>query len=315
MLGAIRFILAAMVVLAHTSGYPHGAWPDPGLPAVIGFFFLSGVLMPAAFDRNYAAGSFSEQAARFTFNRLLKIFPLYWLSLAVAIWLNWRAHGWEFAYAIGHPWTFVQNGLLLGLNQVEFWGKDVRFIGPAWTLDIELQFYLLVPLLVWLSRRWPRASAWILAALSLLSLALLMRPAGVTGVDKSLLPWFCCFGAGFLLQRLRPSILNMASRGSGVGFVLLGDLSYPLYLIHRPMLEIELGTRLVARAVQPGLALVFVSNLLVASATALLIHVLAARGIETIRSRVRRGSLFPGTRPLPQDISEKPLAGGLRQAA
>jgi len=40
----------------------------------------------------------------------------------------------------------IQNFVLLGLNQASFWSSETQIVNVAWTPDIELQFYLLVPL-------------------------------------------------------------------------------------------------------------------------------------------------------------------------
>jgi peptidoglycan/LPS O-acetylase OafA/YrhL len=116
LLGSIRFILAALVVP-----------------------------MQAAFEVNYRSAHFAERTTRFFRNRALRIFPTYWIALGLAVYFKWG--GWEVEYILRKPAAALQNVVLLGLNQAEIWGKDVRLIGPAWSLDVEIQYYLLSPLL------------------------------------------------------------------------------------------------------------------------------------------------------------------------
>jgi peptidoglycan/LPS O-acetylase OafA/YrhL len=202
MLGPIRLLLAALVLLTHTAGYPQG-WPDLGLVAVMAFFAISGYLMPAAFERNYAGASFVRRSWRYALNRALRIFPLYWVVLALAIYLHADAGHPAFDHALDHPQVFAQNILLLGLNQAEVWGHEIHFIGPAWTLDIELQYYVLIPFLVFAYRRWRTATSFGMLLAAAVSVVLAARPTGIKGIDHSLIVWLPLFEIGFICHASR----------------------------------------------------------------------------------------------------------------
>lgn len=205
MLGIYRLILALMVVLSHMKDYRFDLWPDPGIIAVVTFFVISGYLMPATFEANYRDHSFAVQIRRYLVNRALRVFPMYWACLALTVWCLTLLPAWRDAYEFSQR-AIVQNALLLGLNQSEFWRSDTRFIGAAWTLDIELQFYLIVPVLVWAWRRYDWNWSIGLATATLASFILLSMPTGIVGWDRSLLPWLGFFLIGFTVYSLRDRV-------------------------------------------------------------------------------------------------------------
>jgi peptidoglycan/LPS O-acetylase OafA/YrhL len=182
-------------------------------PFAVGLFFvISGYLMPLAIVRYSSAG-------RFLLNRLLRIYPLYWLSLVLAI-LYLQLHD------LPAP-SLTQNFTLLGLNQEWLWGGYERLNNPAWTLDVELQYYLLVPLLVSAWRRSRGITLAMMLAAAAVSTYLLLVPTGVISVDRSLLAWSALFVGGFLAYQCG---VLMPRSGPFDGF--LGDLSYPVYILH-----------------------------------------------------------------------------------
>jgi peptidoglycan/LPS O-acetylase OafA/YrhL len=118
--GLFRLGLASAVVLSHVSRF------DIGRLAVLLFFFLSGYWVSLIWRKKFGPGS----TLRFYAARYLRIAPLYLLAMAVAALLRGTHVGPE-------------NFTLLGLAS-----SDRDSTGVAWSLDIELQFYLLVPLIM-----------------------------------------------------------------------------------------------------------------------------------------------------------------------
>lgn len=73
MLGILRFILAMLVLLSHIPGL--GMPLNPGVSAVILFYFISGYLMGRSYRRFQ---QHSQQPIRdFYLDRLLKLMPQY----------------------------------------------------------------------------------------------------------------------------------------------------------------------------------------------------------------------------------------------
>jgi peptidoglycan/LPS O-acetylase OafA/YrhL len=153
-LGAVeglRAIAAVLVVAYHLhrallATHPGIASGTPGLlidrlgPLGVSIFFvLSGFLL----YRPYAVatlrpGRFAATVPYYV-RRFVRIFPAYWLALG--------------AFALTASYTVVSNGVdgftYFGLVQNYRSGYALRGIGVAWTLVIEVSFYLVLP---WLAR-------------------------------------------------------------------------------------------------------------------------------------------------------------------
>lgn len=123
--GAVRLLLAAMVVLSHMSRF------EIGRLAVLLFFVLSGYWVTILWESKFGKG----RLLAFYGSRYFRIVPLYLIALTV------------FSLLLQMPiWPI--NLVLLGVASQ---GHDP--LGVSWSLDVELQFYLCLPLIVWLARR------------------------------------------------------------------------------------------------------------------------------------------------------------------
>ena len=139
-------------------------WPHPGLGAfaVFGFYLLSGYLITMVLGRTYAWSG--TGLARFVSNRALRVYPPYWAlalcSLAVIVAFPETAESLN-------PRLQVPQGLLEWRSNVLIFGLDVserpRLVPPAWSLHVELVYYLLMGLL--LSRRGWIVALWFAASL------------------------------------------------------------------------------------------------------------------------------------------------------
>ena len=271
-MGTWRLLLAWLVIASHTNRYDKLFSIEIGTIAVSTFFFISGFLMPLAYAAHYQNGE-RGGCIRFYINRLLRLYPIYWASLLCVLGIHF------FGYIVrGHTQfdaeilTYVQNFLLIGLNQATFWGGYQRFNNPAWTLDVELQYYLLVPLLVIFNNAYRNILLLIFCSLSCY---LYFNPTGMVDIDRSFLSWviFFVLGLAFYEANIRDwsNILGLvvllfvtlfiaSSMGKDIhaflitiifvlfsalllvfqrdykffwfGDRLAGDLSYPVYIFH-----------------------------------------------------------------------------------
>jgi peptidoglycan/LPS O-acetylase OafA/YrhL len=232
-MGALRVILAAAVIIAH-SGTVFGLRLTGGEVAVQVFYMVSGFYMTLILDTKYRGkGSYPL----FISNRFLRIYPVFWVVLLLTLLMfcatyrftaSWGGlasfHALAGAMSPGTLAFFILSNLLIfGQDLVFFLGLDSaggglfftsRFadthprcyeflvVPQAWTLGIELLFYLVAPFIV-------RRRAVVVVCLIAASLSL--RLALHSGLGYNHDPW---------TYRFFPSELAL---------FLAGTLAYKLY--------------------------------------------------------------------------------------
>lgn len=161
-MGLFRTYLAISVMLWHLLT-PSGL-PFPfvtGICAVLFFYMISGFLMAMVINEKYWAPE-GRWAWRFYLARMLRIFPLYFLVL-IATLAIYPAFGLPSIFNVTGltvwQWgvVLVSNATLLGLDYLNYFGfghGNDRIVDIAWTLGVELQFYIVAPFIVTRSLRW-----------------------------------------------------------------------------------------------------------------------------------------------------------------
>jgi peptidoglycan/LPS O-acetylase OafA/YrhL len=210
MLDGVRAIAALSVVVLHVSdrsGFSQheivGALTARLNVGVALFFVLSGFLLYRPFVAARVDGRPESTIVHYLRRRALRILPGYWVALAVTAgvgWITFTLGWWRYAFFL-QPYNIYS--LFSGIN-------------PAWTLAIEVLFYISLPLWVVVARRLladrPRAAQlraelWAVAALAVFGIA--FRTAAVLIENTSLwvisypahLAWFAG-GMGLALLSL-----------------------------------------------------------------------------------------------------------------
>jgi peptidoglycan/LPS O-acetylase OafA/YrhL len=266
----LRGWLAWIVVLAHIvqitgldRTHPHW-WLSQFLAreAVIVFIIISGFVITGL------AITQRERWDVFILRRAFRIFPIYLLLLPVGagalyladaalVHMAWAADP-AFRYddtvrgtiasveaaprihIVSH--LFLFQGLIPN-SAVPF--AETSFLGPAWSLSLEWQFYLLAPLLIALLRN-PNLGAATLAVLAVLALLYRLGLFGeysFPSVLPAAIPWFL-FGVGarLLFGRL---MLLFAQPAAAALFALLCAIAFPsilaiaIWAIFLAMLSVE----------------------------------------------------------------------------
>lgn len=159
----LRFIFAAQVVLVHGAEHlgfklPHQIFYFPGVPA---FFFVSGFLIYASY--------LNTPGKRYYTNRGLRLFPGLFFVTTGGVALALFAHGTsDFVthFSTYGVWLVAQLTLGQAYNPAHFRDIGVGVInGSLWTITTEMLFYLCVPLIVAMERRF-RHTLWILIIIS-----------------------------------------------------------------------------------------------------------------------------------------------------
>jgi peptidoglycan/LPS O-acetylase OafA/YrhL len=191
----MRALAASMIVLVHVWAFssPNGEalgadlWIGDALSilavGVTLFFTLSGFLLYRPFAAAIARGREHMSIRAYFRNRALRIIPAYWVILFFcAVVLGSVYLRDEATIEVGRltdPIQFLQAALLLNNYRPT---TLLIGIGPAWSLAVELVFYIVLPVLVlaaaWVARRAQDRRGRVLA---LLGPPLLLLVVGLTG--------------------------------------------------------------------------------------------------------------------------------------
>lgn len=149
-LDALRFLAFLAVFCSHVPVYRgiFGRFHQAGAVGMCLFFVLSAYLIVTILLREReASGTIALKA--FAARRILRIWPLYLLVL-LSGYLCGRI--WPVYFVPGH--AIAAFLLLVGNVYLTFHPVAVaNFIGPLWSISIEEQFYLVVPVLMRFGRR------------------------------------------------------------------------------------------------------------------------------------------------------------------
>ncbi|MBF0170181.1 MAG: acyltransferase family protein, partial [Nitrospinae bacterium] len=155
-MGTLRLLLALSVLNMHAPFGDLFLFVNGGV-AVLLFFIVSGFYMSLVINDRYTGAGGTR---RFYLNRAVRIYPVYFAALALAALWMFAVRG-ESLFPPGldtaHRWLLaVVNVTLLGMDVTFFMGRagfepalaGGYVINVAWTVGVELTFYLFAPFLV-----------------------------------------------------------------------------------------------------------------------------------------------------------------------
>lgn len=202
----IRLIAALQVFAVHSLNHfgVSGFFTDflkatPGVPI---FFFVSGYLIGTTYKNNYHQG-----IGRFFRNRFLRIYP----GLVICVLLSTMAVAFTGYFHSKDVGIFHFVIWIMGqISVFQFYNPDFMRLfgvgvlnGALWTITVEIQFYLLVPLIHFLINRRP---GWLMLVfiLSLVLNLFLRSHADFRSIPLKLLavsfmPWVYMFLCGFVI--------------------------------------------------------------------------------------------------------------------
>jgi peptidoglycan/LPS O-acetylase OafA/YrhL len=133
--------VAILLVLGRHAHFPAGwaitdAWKQGGWVGVDLFFVLSGFLISGLLFREYRKFG-RVQTGRFLIRRAFKIYPAFWALVAVTVLLR---------IAVGST-RHLGYQTLIELLFLQSYSAD-RLYAHTWSLSVEEQFYLLLPVLL-----------------------------------------------------------------------------------------------------------------------------------------------------------------------
>ncbi len=247
----IRLLAATQVAFHHACFHlgvvlpPWVEWILEVFPGVPIFFFISGFLISKSYEINSATLDYAK-------NRFLRIYPALVACTLLTIISVYAAGYFSDAQAS------IKRIAFLALGQIsifQFYNPDFMrgfgtgvLNGSLWTITVELQFYLLIPILYFLFRGKNirivniRLIAVILLFMACNILFVLLKPAYEENVIFKLLkvsfvPWFYMFLIGIFFQR---------------NFELFHRILHGRYLILLALYGIAVGTALNFRIPHTG---------------------------------------------------------------
>jgi peptidoglycan/LPS O-acetylase OafA/YrhL len=161
------------------------------------FFVLSGFLLFLPYVRALLDSSPRPSARRFYRRRALRILPAYWMCLAIVVALKFFVRRVPFS-----PGDVAAHILLINDSFPQF-NRDYN--GPFWTLAVEAQFYVLLPLMAFLVERLcgRRRTPWRIAGgvivLIVIALALRLIDMVIIGSLPASQPLTATIGGSFVL--------------------------------------------------------------------------------------------------------------------
>ena len=179
------------------------------------FFVISGMILAMPFARCWLAGGRRVSLGRYYLRRVTRLEPPYLLSVVLFT-------GMVAVYARGLPAGFVGHALASAvyLHSVVY-GTMSPVNAVSWSLEIEVQFYLLAPVVMQLFRiRGKGVRRGVMVGLILLAGVVQLRFAGDPRVTMSVLFYAQYFVAGLLLADV--FVLDLPGMGSSWGWDVAG---------------------------------------------------------------------------------------------
>ena len=221
----IRLVAASQVLLSHMVLYfqlePTSAFERfllkaflnfPGVPI---FFVISGFLISMSWERNATLQIYAS-------NRFLRLFPALWACLILTI-VVMLASGYltsvPFSTQPFLRWIFWQATIFQTYSIPLFQGFGVGVPnGSLWSIPVEMQFYVILPLAYWVL---PRDRKGFLIGLIFVTVVLTILSEWLVATQTvstrtgfillvvSCLPYVYMFFIGVMIQRLLPVIMPM----------------------------------------------------------------------------------------------------------
>jgi peptidoglycan/LPS O-acetylase OafA/YrhL len=219
----------------------------PGVPI---FFFISGFLIYGSLARN------SDNLKRYARNRLLRIYPALWVALIITVVLLLAAFPQSQSVLLSSSdfWAWLVGQIsffhFYTPDILRFWGVGTPN-GSLWTIGVELQFYLLLPLVVIIGNRLRltvKLTVLLFVASIMISYTLVVFSDEETLLYKlttvTILPYFYFFAIGALMKMFWSKI-NTLLEGKLIWWMLgylifqaltkgTFDLQTTTYLVHSP---------------------------------------------------------------------------------
>jgi peptidoglycan/LPS O-acetylase OafA/YrhL len=231
----LRFFAIAFVIFGHAleraerffpqsqpwlTGSRLGAFLQIAPPGVMLFFAISGFVLSSQAIKAKASPLSGAFLKSYFGRRVLRIEPPYIIVLTATLAVVGLAHftpeGTHRFDAAPASLTLSYAGAVFYLHDL-IWGSFPRLFPPGWSLEVEVQFYILAPLLFAVWRALPGVGERLvltgLVAVSAVNVGLLrLTDLGPLHVEYSLLNYFNYFWIGIAMAHLREPLAAWLAR-------------------------------------------------------------------------------------------------------
>ncbi|WDH79442.1 acyltransferase [Microbacterium esteraromaticum] len=184
-LDGLRGIAALLVLLSHYTGAHNSYFPNDPQPMIdvwwgaFGvqlFFLVSGFVILMSAEA-------AQRPSDFVISRFSRLYPTYWIALAIGVIIG-------AAFAVPNV-PLAPDVVAMNLTMVQRWFLVPNVLDVFWTLAVEMQFYVLILLLLVLTRCRLSEKLMVRVSLAWLVVCLLVAiwafPASY-GLDPQLVP-------------------------------------------------------------------------------------------------------------------------------
>ncbi len=200
----IRLFAAAQVAISHAADWMHVPIPwlsflryFPGVPI---FFFISGYLI----YQSYANITTPHRLRIFTTNRILRLFPALYVCIVFSLLLTYYSGYFSTVQITTTQWL---TWLTTQFTFLQFFNPDFmrpyatgKLNASLWTITVELQFYLLTPIIFFLFKNYKKISISLFLTFVALNTANSFLNPRESTLEKlfnvSFAPWIAMFALG-----------------------------------------------------------------------------------------------------------------------
>lgn len=244
--GAFRVFLVLVVVLHHSFPFRLGAW------AVYVFFILSGYWIARMWRGKYLKTK--RPYLTYIASRWMRLAPVFIICIALQVLTKISLNDVQQPYWLHAGW-WIRQLLIVGSTAA---GK---ILPPSWSLDVEMQFYILAPLLILSCSRLPVVS--ILGGIASLAFFSSHMLAGGSFDEANVIFYLAYFIAGIIIAQT-----NWRASGK---FALASLLASAIVVIVLLILPQTRGAVLARGAGVPPAESVLLINIILAAAALLII--------------------------------------------
>jgi peptidoglycan/LPS O-acetylase OafA/YrhL len=234
----LRAIAVLGVAIYHAGKLtPMNRWFFEGRHGVDLFFVISGFCLSYPIIHRHIAGKLANfDIAKFFTKRIIRIVPPYYAAVLIFILMTMALLA---AHLPLPPMSHATDPVDL-LKQFAFLDWTFNFSnGSFWTLAVEMRWYLLFPLVLWLWLR-ARKAFWLVALASFLAYHLTRLGIAGSGIDFAVLP---AFMSGIVAAELR---CCHDQRAKWLSVLLLAIGSAGAFLFTHRVLQDSLDWQLIA---------------------------------------------------------------------